>query len=146
MTTQVLIVVGPRPFNGFHLGGQKAAPPRRGRLVASLDRKRLGQAFGRGRRSRSEAFSIRRLGGSRWRGGRVELWGLNANLVQSGGWEDRLRTEKGRVEIVYCPGAFDNLIWALPRIWCRFGTDVGMDWNLQERSKARDSRSRRGIP
>src|SRR5437879_3673591 len=36
------------------------------RLVASLDRKRLGQDTSGGRRSWSEAFSIRRLGGSRW--------------------------------------------------------------------------------
>src|SRR5437899_9196225 len=37
-----------------------------GRIVASLDRKRLGQDTSGGRRSWSEAFSIRRLGGSRW--------------------------------------------------------------------------------
>jgi hypothetical protein len=42
-------------------------------------------------------------------------------------------------------GAFVNLIRALPRIWCRSGPGVGPDWNLQERSKARASRSRRGI-
>jgi protein-disulfide isomerase len=35
-------------------------------VVASLDRKFLGQAVGAERRSRSEAFSIRRLGGSGW--------------------------------------------------------------------------------
>src|SRR6266478_868432 len=37
------------------------------RIVASLDRKRLGADFLGGGGSRSEAFSIRRLGGSRWR-------------------------------------------------------------------------------
>src|ERR1039458_8898203 len=37
------------------------------RLAASLDRKRLGQTFGAESGSRSEAFSMRRLGGSRWR-------------------------------------------------------------------------------
>jgi hypothetical protein len=37
------------------------------RIVASLDRKRLGADFWGGAGSRSEAFSIRRLGGSRWR-------------------------------------------------------------------------------
>src|SRR5437899_10596824 len=37
------------------------------RIVASLDRKRLGQTFWGGGGSRCEAFSIRRLGGSRWR-------------------------------------------------------------------------------
>ena len=36
-------------------------------LVASLDRKRLGMTLRVGRGGRSEAFSIRRLGGSRWR-------------------------------------------------------------------------------
>jgi len=38
-----------------------------GRLVASLDRKRLGADCWGGAGSRTEAFSIRRLGGSRWR-------------------------------------------------------------------------------
>src|SRR4029077_20627711 len=38
-----------------------------GRIVASLDRKRLGQTLGAERGSRPEAFSMRRLGGSRWR-------------------------------------------------------------------------------
>ena len=38
-----------------------------GRLVASLDRKRLGQDRWEGRKTGSEAFSIRRLGGRRWR-------------------------------------------------------------------------------
>src|SRR6266446_3552915 len=37
------------------------------RFVASLDRKRLGQAVLCKARNTSEAFSIRRLGGSRWR-------------------------------------------------------------------------------
>jgi hypothetical protein len=37
------------------------------RMVASLDRKRLGQAALWKARNTSEAFSIRRLGGSRWR-------------------------------------------------------------------------------
>src|ERR1700730_4152801 len=37
------------------------------RVVASLDRKRLGADCRDGAGSRSEAFSIRRLGGSRWR-------------------------------------------------------------------------------
>src|SRR5208337_812981 len=41
-----------------------------GREVASLDRKRLGQDRWQGRKTGSEAFSIRRLGGRRWRGGR----------------------------------------------------------------------------
>ena len=41
-----------------------------GRIVASLDRKRLGQDRWQGRKTGSEAFSIRRLGGRRWRGGR----------------------------------------------------------------------------
>ena len=36
-------------------------------VVASLDRKRLGQAALWKARNTSEAFSIRRLGGSRWR-------------------------------------------------------------------------------
>jgi len=38
-----------------------------GRVVASLDRKRLGQAVLWKARNIPEAFSIRRLGGSRWR-------------------------------------------------------------------------------
>ncbi|SRR5713101_9956765 len=37
------------------------------RIVASLDRKRLGAGFWGEAGSRSEAFSMRRLGGSRWR-------------------------------------------------------------------------------
>jgi hypothetical protein len=37
------------------------------RIVASLDRKRLGADFCGGAGYRTEAFSIRRLGGSRWR-------------------------------------------------------------------------------
>jgi hypothetical protein len=37
------------------------------RIVASLDRKRLGADFWGGAGYRTEAFSIRRLGGSRWR-------------------------------------------------------------------------------
>jgi hypothetical protein len=37
------------------------------RIVASLDRKRLGAEFWGGAESRSEAFSMRRLEGSRWR-------------------------------------------------------------------------------
>jgi hypothetical protein len=37
------------------------------RMVASLDRKRLGQAMFWKARNTPEAFSIRRLGGSRWR-------------------------------------------------------------------------------
>ena len=37
------------------------------RIVASLDRKRLGADCWGGAGSRTEAFSIRRLGGSRWR-------------------------------------------------------------------------------
>jgi hypothetical protein len=36
-------------------------------MVASLDRKRLGADCRGGAGSRTEAFSIRRLGGSRWR-------------------------------------------------------------------------------
>ena len=36
-------------------------------IVASLDRKRLGQDTSPWKKSRSEAFSMRRLGGSRWR-------------------------------------------------------------------------------
>jgi hypothetical protein len=36
-------------------------------FAASFDRKRLGANFWGGVESRSEAFSIRRLGGSRWR-------------------------------------------------------------------------------
>jgi hypothetical protein len=36
-------------------------------MVASLDRKRLGAEVWGGAESRSEAFSIRRLEGSRWR-------------------------------------------------------------------------------
>src|SRR5208337_4389036 len=40
------------------------------RIVASLDRKRLGQDRWQGRKTGSEAFSIRRLGGRRWCGGR----------------------------------------------------------------------------
>jgi len=44
-----------------------ATPPFAGpRLVASPDRKRLACKLRGGARSRSEAFSIRRLGGSRW--------------------------------------------------------------------------------
>jgi len=43
------------------------APPDKSRLVASLDRKRLGADCWGGAGSRTEAFSIRRLGGSRWR-------------------------------------------------------------------------------
>ena|SRR5664279_21071 len=38
-----------------------------GRIVASLDRKRLGQATSGRKVMSTEAFSIRRLGGSRWR-------------------------------------------------------------------------------
>src|ERR1700683_1738177 len=41
--------------------------PNYSRIVASLDRKRLGADCRGGAGSRSEAFSIRRLGGSRWR-------------------------------------------------------------------------------
>jgi hypothetical protein len=52
-----------------------------GRIVARLDRKCLGQKSVRGSRGRFEAFSISRLEGSRWRGGRVELWGLDGRLV-----------------------------------------------------------------
>ena len=36
-------------------------------FAASLDRKRLGQDTSQSTETRSEAFSIRRLGGSRWR-------------------------------------------------------------------------------
>src|ERR1700737_1026292 len=47
-------------------------------MVASLDRKRLGANFWGRARSRSEAFSMRRLEGSRWRmrraGGRGLAW------------------------------------------------------------------------
>jgi hypothetical protein len=51
-------------------------------MVARLDRKCLGQKiFGKSGREH-EAFSISRLEGSRWRGGRVELWGLNRSLVR----------------------------------------------------------------
>src|SRR5271157_799008 len=85
-----------------------------GRIVASLDRKRLGQDRWRGRKSGSEAFSIRRLGGSRWRGGRGSMgfkwppgdglrgqraaWMCESSLVIRGGaangWTGRL--EKGQ--------------------------------------------------
>src|SRR6202167_6738254 len=41
--------------------------PNYSRIVASLDRKRLGADCRGGAGSRTEAFSIRRLGGSRWR-------------------------------------------------------------------------------
>ena len=53
------------------------------RMVASLDRKRLGaRQLGRRRELRAEAFSIRRLEGSRWRLRRTrQLWGLKAALV-----------------------------------------------------------------
>src|SRR5207302_9568907 len=56
-----LIRIG-RPQETRTTGGYAAL----GRIVASLDRKRLGQDTSGGRRSWSEAFSIRRLGGSRW--------------------------------------------------------------------------------
>jgi len=53
------------------------------RFVASLDRKRRGGwEPGRRRARRAEAFSIRRLEGSRWRLRRTrQLWGLKAALV-----------------------------------------------------------------
>jgi hypothetical protein len=74
-------IVGERPLpNGIvgHSG-------RSGRIVASLDRKRLGaRQLGRRRELRAEAFSIRRLEGSRWRLRRTrQLWELNASLVLS---------------------------------------------------------------
>jgi hypothetical protein len=37
-----------------------------GRIVARLDRKRLGRTLSQRNRTRSEAFSMSRLGGSRW--------------------------------------------------------------------------------
>ncbi len=49
------------------LGISIRAPCDHSRVVASLDRKRLGADFWGEAGSRSEAFSIRRLGGSRWR-------------------------------------------------------------------------------
>jgi hypothetical protein len=54
-----------------------------GRVVASLDRKRLGALQPERRReSRAEAFSIRRQEGSRWRLRRTrQLWGLVDALV-----------------------------------------------------------------
>src|SRR5450759_4998795 len=47
--------------------GLRERPTRSGLVVASLDRKRLGADCWGGAGSRIEAFSIRRLGGSRWR-------------------------------------------------------------------------------
>jgi hypothetical protein len=47
-----------------------------GRVVASLDRKRLGAEVWGGAESRSEAFSIRRLEGSRWRLRRTLVMGI----------------------------------------------------------------------
>src|SRR5208283_5492779 len=84
------------------------------RIVASLDRKRLGQDRWQGRKTGSEAFSIRRLGGRRWRGGRGPMgfecapgvrlrdgragWKCESSLVIMGraanGWNGRL--EKGQ--------------------------------------------------
>src|SRR5208337_2607709 len=87
---------------------------RDGCIVASLDRKRLGQDRWQGRKTGSEAFSIRRLGGRRWRGGRGPMgfegspgvrlrdgragWKCESSLVIMGGaangWNGRL--EKGQ--------------------------------------------------
>jgi len=59
-----------RPTGG-RLRGHKEVPSQvpddSGRIVASLDRKRLGADCWGGEGCRTEAFSIRRLGGSRWR-------------------------------------------------------------------------------
>src|SRR6266568_2601298 len=62
------------------------------RIVASLDRKRLGADGWGGAGSRSEAFSIRRLGGSRWRLRRTRCAmgferqrGAEQNLWRAGG-------------------------------------------------------------
>src|ERR1039458_2153672 len=56
---------------------------RTGQKVASLHRKRLGaRKLGRRRALQAEAFSIRRLEGSRWRLRRTrQLWGLKAALI-----------------------------------------------------------------
>src|SRR5271157_3096081 len=95
--------------------GQRSASGKSlGRVVASLDRKRLGQDRWQGREAGSEAFSIRRLGGRRWRGGRGPMgfecapgvrlrdgragWKCESSLVIMGraanGWNERL--EKGQ--------------------------------------------------
>ena len=83
-------------------------------IVASLDRKRLGQDRRQGQKTGSEAFSIRRLGGRRWRGGRGSMgfecapgvrlrdgragWKCESSLVIMGqaanGWNGKL--EKGQ--------------------------------------------------
>lgn len=52
-------------------------------MVASLDRKCLGGKTERRRKVRSEAFSIRRQEGSRWRLRRTRLWRFKVLLVPS---------------------------------------------------------------
>jgi hypothetical protein len=59
--------VGAQCQRNFQLPGRGLLARSNFRFVASLDRKRLEADFWGGAGCRTEAFSIRRLGGSRWR-------------------------------------------------------------------------------
>jgi hypothetical protein len=69
-------------------------------VVASLDRKRLGADSWGGAGSRSEAFSIRRLGGSRWRLRRTRCaMGFECQLAAKSRVGQAPANGKGRVAI-----------------------------------------------
>src|SRR6266481_3231432 len=71
------------------------------RLVASLDRKRLGADCWGGAGSRTEAFSIRRLGGSRWRLRRARC---------AMGFERQRGSEQSLRRAVRCGGNADRMV------------------------------------
>jgi len=69
--------------------GKWSATQNSERIVASLDRKRLGTDFCGGEGCRPEAFSMRRLGGSRWRGGRGSSGENYGDWMSVCGWVER---------------------------------------------------------
>ncbi len=64
--SRTTLLISSKPVSGPR-GRSAEGFPDYFRIAASLDRKRRGADFWAQRGSRSEAFSMRRLGGSRWR-------------------------------------------------------------------------------
>jgi hypothetical protein len=76
------------------------------RIVASLDRKRVGGGSAGSEKCTAEAFSIRRLEGSRWRLRRTLAMGI----------ECRFRTWKAEEEL---PSSVDGLVGFVPKLAIR---------------------------
>src|SRR5437870_10641874 len=92
-------------------------------MVASLDRKRLGADCWGGAGSRTEAFSIRRLGGSRWRLRRTRC-AMGFECRSEIGLNDGGPAENGEGDVGMVEVAGSERIGKPPRRLFRYGADT----------------------